>query len=55
MFNVYYVRGKYAFNAHFDEIEEALLFAQNFINKLNGNYAQIVNTKTNQTIKIYSK
>ena len=33
MFNVYYIRDKYALNAHFDKIEEALLFAKNFINK----------------------
>ena len=55
MFNVYYVRDKYALNAHFDEIEDALLFAQNFVNKLNGNYAQIIDTKTDQIIKIYNK
>jgi hypothetical protein len=55
MFNVYYVRSKYALNAHFDEIEEALLFAQNFVNILNGDYVQITNTKTNQIVKIYSK
>lgn len=55
MFNVYYVRDKYALNAHFDEIEEALSFAQNFVDRLNGSYAQIIDTKTNQVIKIYSK
>ena len=55
MFNIYYVRDKYVLNAHFDEIEEALLFAQNFVDKLNGSYAQITNTKTNQIIKIYTK
>ena len=55
MFNVYYVRNQYALNAHFDEIEEALLFAQNFVNILNGDYVQITNTKTNQIVKIYSK
>jgi len=55
MFNVYYIRGGYALNAHFDESESAMLFASNFVYKLGGDYAAVTNTETHKTVQIYSR
>ena len=55
MFSVYYIRGKYEFNAHFDKQGSAMLFAHNFVYKLGGDYAAVTNTKTHKTIQIYSR
>lgn len=55
MFNVYYIRNGYELNAKFDKKGSALLFAHNFVYKLGGDYAAIVDIKTNKTIQVYSR